>query len=244
MEEFRVSGIVISSIDYKEKDKLVTLFTLELGKITAVLRGVKSGNAKLKFASQLFCFANFILVKSGEYYTITNADQVDSFYDLTANYNRFLVGQIILESIQAVMPQGEFGESLFIHTLKALRALAYEQLANEHAVLVKFLLLLFSINGYDLNFNECNECKTKLISDIYFNFELGFITCKNCAGNYNFQLSKKTYNYLKIINNASIEQLTTIKVNNQDLLDAIMVLGKNFENKFNKKLKTLNSLLI
>ena len=41
MEQIKFTGIVLKSVDYKEKDKLLTIFSLELGKITATLKGVK-----------------------------------------------------------------------------------------------------------------------------------------------------------------------------------------------------------
>ena len=48
MDLIKVNGIVVKSSDYKDNDKLVTLVTFELGKITCLARGVKKPNAKLK----------------------------------------------------------------------------------------------------------------------------------------------------------------------------------------------------
>ena len=62
MDDLKYKGIVLAARDHKEKDKLVTLFTLEQGKITALLKGVKAPKAKLAFAAQLFCFGEFLLV--------------------------------------------------------------------------------------------------------------------------------------------------------------------------------------
>ena len=49
MEELKVTGIVLGNIDYKENDKLVTIYSLELGVINAQLRGVKQAKSKLQF---------------------------------------------------------------------------------------------------------------------------------------------------------------------------------------------------
>ena len=48
MEE-KVKAFDIKNKDYKEKDKQIVLFSLEKGKITAFLRGVKAPKAKLKY---------------------------------------------------------------------------------------------------------------------------------------------------------------------------------------------------
>ena len=50
MEE-KVSGIVLGGISYGENDKILKLFTLEKGLISAKIKGVKKAGAKLKFAS-------------------------------------------------------------------------------------------------------------------------------------------------------------------------------------------------
>ena len=78
MEQIKFKGIVLKSIDYKEKDKLLTIFSLELGKLTAVLKGVRQEKAKLKFAAMPFCFAEFVATNVNGYYTITECYQIES----------------------------------------------------------------------------------------------------------------------------------------------------------------------
>ena len=68
METKIIKGIVLSSYDYKEKDKLVEIFSAEQGKIIAILKGCKAPSAKLKFAFQPFCFAEFSIIRSGKFY--------------------------------------------------------------------------------------------------------------------------------------------------------------------------------
>ncbi len=52
---------MLRATDYLENDKILTLLTAEMGKITAGIKGVKKAGAKLKFAAQPFCFAEYIL---------------------------------------------------------------------------------------------------------------------------------------------------------------------------------------
>ena len=61
---------MLSNCDYKEKDKLVEIFSVELGKITAILKGCKAPTAKLKFAFQPFCFAEFSVIRAGKFYQV------------------------------------------------------------------------------------------------------------------------------------------------------------------------------
>ena len=71
MSEIKIKGIVISSKDFKEYDKIITIYSLEKGIVYAKLTGVKKPKAKLKTVKEVFCFAEFILVsKNSDFYTI------------------------------------------------------------------------------------------------------------------------------------------------------------------------------
>ena len=63
MEE-KLSGIVLGGVNFAENDKILSVFTLEKGVVSAKIKGVKKAGAKLKFASEPFCFAQFIFSKS------------------------------------------------------------------------------------------------------------------------------------------------------------------------------------
>lgn len=240
MDEYRVKGIVISSIDYKDKDKLITLFTLEFGKISAVLRGVKNKNAKLKFASQLFCFADFILVKRGDYFTVTSAEQIESFYEITANYEAFLAGQVCLEIVNTVLQPNMIAESFFVDILKTLKLLTQDDVQVPVVLLHAFLNVL-QVSGYGLNFGNCSECKMPLKQEIYFDFDLANITCKQCAGLHSYLFKPRAYNTLKLLNGANFDSLHSIKVLNKDAVELLHVMHKNFEIQFGRKLKTMTS---
>ena len=79
--EVKTEEIVLNAVDYKDNDKLLTLFSPTLGKITAGARGVKKPTAKLAFATQPFCFAEYVLAEKGGRYTVTSAYMHESFFE-------------------------------------------------------------------------------------------------------------------------------------------------------------------
>ena len=99
--EVKVNAFVIKSIDYKENDKLLTLYSLESGKITATIKGVKKSGAKLKFASEPFCFAEYILAEKNGRYTVINASHIDSFYSLRLDLKKYYSSAVIGEVLNA-----------------------------------------------------------------------------------------------------------------------------------------------
>ena len=73
MNEIKVKGIVLKLTDYKDADKLASIFTLEEGKILAKFVGVKREKAKLKSVAQSFVLAEFNINKKANKRTITSA---------------------------------------------------------------------------------------------------------------------------------------------------------------------------
>ena len=55
--EIKVDAIVIRTADYGESDRMLTLFTLQRGKLSAAAKGVRKAGAKQRFAAHPFCFA-------------------------------------------------------------------------------------------------------------------------------------------------------------------------------------------
>ena len=63
MESTKAKGLVLFSRDYAESDKLLTILTLEYGKITVKAKSVRTAKSKLKMYTQSFCFADFEFTK-------------------------------------------------------------------------------------------------------------------------------------------------------------------------------------
>ena len=87
--EIKVNALMLRAVDYNENDKILTFLCAEQGKISAGIKGVKKAGAKLKFASQPFCFAEYVLSKRGERYTVINCSETESFYDLRTDVMKF-----------------------------------------------------------------------------------------------------------------------------------------------------------
>ena len=59
MDIVSLDCLCLKAIDYKDNDRLVTLYASGKDKLTAVAKGCKSPKAKLKFAASPFCFGNY-----------------------------------------------------------------------------------------------------------------------------------------------------------------------------------------
>lgn len=56
----KVEGIVIRTTDYGETNKIVTIYSREFGKISAMARGAKKPKSRLAAISQLMTHGHFL----------------------------------------------------------------------------------------------------------------------------------------------------------------------------------------
>ena len=233
METQIVKGIVLSSLDYKERDKLVEVFSVELGKITAVLKGCKSPSAKLKFAFQPFCFAEFSVIKNGKFYQIIDAKLIDSFFDLTTDLNTYYLSSLVLEVASLSVDFEEQNPSLFLLLVNSLKFMCYGKLPAD-LVALKFLIDVSNILGYRINYKKCLSCGMDYFGKIFLNLDNGEFVCDSCKTDGSVQISNQAFSLLKILSSTEYDRLGTIKIASSVSKEATILLCKNLERRLLK----------
>lgn len=237
MQLIKVKAIVINNIDYKEKDVLATLFTLEQGIVSVLFKGVKNVNAKLKSAKELFTFGDFIYA-DGTQKVVTSANVIDNFYDLTKNLNNYYCACNIAKIAMTALPKGETSPQLFVDTLKCLSLLSSNEI-DAYIVLNKYLIRVFEGFGYRFNLNKCSCCGSDFVSKRYINLNDGDITCVNCRVGNVAELSPAEYQALRILSLTDYEKLNTLKFSKSVIKQVFNILSLNFEHRFNTKLQEI-----
>ncbi len=195
MEGIKVNALMLRAVDYGDNDKILTLLTAEKGKISAGIKGVKKAGAKLKFAAQPFCFAEYILAKRGERYTVTQASENESFYDLRTDINKFYAASAVCEAANALTYEGDDCASVFTASVRALSEICS---GDESDALIKFFLSALASSGYGISAENCSECGASLVgeSKLRFDMKTGTFTCYDCGDGAG--TSGVTYNVLRM----------------------------------------------
>ena len=114
---YRSRAIILKTIDYRDADKLVTLFSEKHGKVRAVARGVKKPASSLRVCLQPFCHSNLYLSGGKELENVTQGKLIDFFpniredIDLTLQVlylmellDKSLMDHMALPSLYSVTP--------------------------------------------------------------------------------------------------------------------------------------------
>lgn len=181
MDNIKVNALMLRAVDYLENDKILTLLTAENGIITAGIKGVKKAGAKLKFAAQPFCFAEYILAERGGRYTVIQAAECESFYELRLSVEKYYAACAVCETALALFYEGEADAELFGDCVKTLSSMC----GNDEALtLISFLLTILRRAGYGINTGSCAECGANLTGcdKLRFLMDAGCFTCWDCSG--------------------------------------------------------------
>ena len=242
MEEIKTQAIVLKAVDYKEGGKLLTLFSLENGIIVAKIRGVSKPKAKLAFAAQPFCFGEYILVEKAGY-SVVNCSAIETFYNLTADFDRFVAASQVLEIVSILAREGEPNVSLFVEMLKAFKALEFSS-AAPLALLIKFMIAAMGNAGYKMKLDECPICGSKNAVKEKFSLRRGAIMCAICSDNESISLSPAESSIIRVINENDYEKLQKIHFASlESLIGVTKIFIKYFEEKTGEPLKVLRDYI-
>jgi len=178
--EWKTDALMLGGIDYKDHDKLLTLFTAERGIVFTGIKGVRKPNAKLAFAAQPFAFAEYVLVEKGDNNTVKSAYLYDGFYPLRLDVERFYAASGIAAVCRAIAPDGERLDSLFVATGQAVKELAYAE-TDPIETLVGYMLTAAGEAGYYVDLDGCGICGSEIDGEPYFDFDAGHFTCAECS---------------------------------------------------------------
>lgn len=174
-------AIVLRRADWRDYDRMVTLFTPEFGRIDAVVRGCRKPKSPLLNAAEPFCAGEYQLLKVGGRVTVTQARITNSFFELRSDYDRLTHGAFWLKLLSEVVVEDEPNEALFQMTLNALAYLTHSDLPEE-LLTAMFEMQLWRITGFSPNVTECVICQTPADKTaLRFDAQKGGCVCNLCA---------------------------------------------------------------
>lgn len=234
MEE-KLSGIVVSSVSYGESDKILGVLTLEKGVVSAICKGVKKAGAKLKFASEPFCFAEFLFSVRQNRRVVTGASLIDSFYPLRESVNKLYAASCVLEFAKRFEKENIVSPGLFLDAVDCLKNLAYKT-GGEAAYLVRFYLSALKKAGFGLELNGCFKCGEQITGRAFFDYRTGGFYSEGCAENGAREIKFSTYAALKNIASGGVPD-------DKSAEDALKLIRYFIENRADENLSALNQTI-
>ena len=172
-----VKGLVLRTVDLKESDRLLTIFTEEQGIVTALARGARSLKSRKMPSTQQFCYSSFVLHEQGDKYWIKEASLIESFYGIRNSIEGLALAAYVVEVLNDVGVEDKEVELLRL-ALNSLYAISSEKY-DLNKIKAVFEVRATSILGFMPDVMECHTCGRN-DGSFYFDIMAGAIECLEC----------------------------------------------------------------
>ncbi len=181
MRQTEHTAIVLRYANYRDNDRMLTLFSPTRGRIEALARGCRRPKSSLLNASELFALGDYECYERGGRMTVTSAALIETFYPLRADFDRLACGTYLLNLVEAAVQPGEPDQELFMLLLHTLSRLTFSD-QEWKPLLAGFLLHYAACQGTKPRLNNCVKCSKPLTEteQVYFDQEEGGLCCHDC----------------------------------------------------------------
>lgn len=174
----KVNGIVIRETDMGESGKRIVVLTREHGKMLLSVRGAKNTKKGMQAAVQLFACCEFTLFEGRGFYSVTQAEVLESFYGIRADFERLAYGAYILEITDRASFEELENNKAFDLLLRTLFVLASGKRSPRLTAAV-YVLRLLKEYGFMGDCSLCASCGEAMDEACYGEMADG-VFCLSC----------------------------------------------------------------
>lgn len=173
-------ALVLRGVDYKESDKILTLFTRDQGKLTASARGCRKKGSAIAAGCQLLAWSEMVLYDYQGRWSVKEAATERLFEGVRNDITRLALGCYFAEAAELLAVEGEPAPELLSLTLNSLHAL--DKMPEKPLPLVKaaFEWRAMVLAGYEPLIDGCDVCGAEPPEEPRFHLREGVLHCARC----------------------------------------------------------------
>ena len=180
MERFSDEALVLSTLDFGEADRIVTLFTRAHGRLSAFAAGARKSKRRFAGALEAGTHLTARLVSTrGDTYRLDGVDVIRSFHRLRDDLARIARAMYCLELCRELSRDQQPNEPLFDALAQYLGLL--EDGKAGPTSLIKFELDALQYTGFMPRFTPCALCGQPTGDRPRFDPEHGGVVCLACS---------------------------------------------------------------
>ena len=180
MPLYTVNAIVLRRMNFSETDRIVTLYTREHGKISAIAKGSRKPISRLSGATETLTYGKVALATGKNLEVITQFEVKESFPRIREDLKRLAYAGYCAELTDVLTEDRQPSGDLFDLLLSTLYLM--ERPNDPEKIAHMFELKLMKLLGYEPALDECLRCRKPLpVSDLFFSPSLGGMVCRECG---------------------------------------------------------------
>lgn len=126
MRSYKTQGIVLRRVNTQEVDRIITLFSLDKGKIRILAKGVRKINSRRAPHLEIFSHIKVVIYQGKQLFYLTEAETIENFTLLRKNFRKIAIAYHLTEIIDKLVPDHEVNKKLYNDLIKILSTVNYE----------------------------------------------------------------------------------------------------------------------
>jgi DNA repair protein RecO (recombination protein O) len=241
MPLYKTPAIIFHAIPYGEADQIVTLYTLDFGKVKGIAKGAKRSRKRFGNRLEIGSYVNvtYFEKESSGLVRLSNCDLIRPFAGLREDIHKLAWASYFIELVNELTAEKIENKPLF-RLLAAFLSLVDRGILKDEIQRV-FEVRLLSCLGYRPQLDHCTRCQKKLAGEKYFfSPRGGGVICAPCAANLPgiIPVSLGTIKTLLLAQTLTLDKVGRISFSPQSLKESQAILSSFLQQYLGKELKS------
>ena len=244
METIKTEGIILKTYPLAEKDKIISVYTRALGRLSGVVP--RAGGASSKYGGKLESFGLveliFLLQAQRDLVKVQSVELISSFGEGLPSYQNFLHLSLIAEILSETSPEREPNDDLFRLLLLVLPYCKHSDGGALAALYFEIWYLKFA--GVLPSTRTCRKCNALISSqeEIFVREDLTGLVCMGCRTTQDRKLSQGAFSLLGAIRQRSLNELHSEPHEVRSIAELSRIAGEMLESNFERRFQSLRLL--
>lgn len=178
----RTEVVVLRHNDWGEADRLLVLFSREVGKIRAVAKGVRKLHSRKAGHLEPFTQVKLLMARGRDFWIVTQAETVDAFLPIREDLLRTAYAAYVIELLDRFTYEEGENRGLYHLLVETLQRTAH--LSDPFLAVRYYEIRLLDLLGFRPDLNNCVRCQAEIkAEDQFFDAALGGVLCPRCGAN-------------------------------------------------------------
>lgn len=178
---FRLEAVVLRHTDWGEADRLLWIFSQEMGKLRTVAKGVRKVRSRKAGHLEPFTRVSLLLARGRDLPLITQAETLAAYLPLHDDLAGITYASYVVELLDRFTYEEGENRALYRLLVETLERLS--ELPAQRDLTVRYYeVRLLDLVGFRPRLFQCVQCgKDIQAEDQYFSNALGGVVCPNCG---------------------------------------------------------------
>ena len=175
---YKTEAIVLKHLPFGEADYLLTLYTPNMGKLRAVVKGARRVKSKLGGHLEPLMRTSLLISRGQNLDTVNQAEALEGLRTVREDLNRLSQALYMVELVDSITPDEQPNYPVYRLILDTLHSLAGDATPS---LLPFFQLRLLGHSGFMPELYQCVECGSTLTPGLHrFTPDRGGTLCNSC----------------------------------------------------------------